>query len=244
MLHRSGPIAGFVWDIAMLFPWPGTLPRMCVMRRGRGLCVCVCSRACSHDWGGWARRVVVGVLAAETGLVAVVLMAWAQRAALRCLLRNKSFLYAGRGKPSIWLRLWGLGVKLLQGRKPLLFRRVLTAACAARQMRSAILVFCSECCEAGSRTPRADAPVRAASRAACRTSRCPRWSRRSRRSSNPRACCRATRSTGARAAAARGAVRYDRDAARRRTWHAPSCRRRAPRSRSTSRSSPGWRRTM
>lgn len=81
---RSGGLAHVVWAISTWFPWlPGTpLP------------------------------VRVGVLAAWAALGGMWLIAQAERALLRTLLADKTFLYAARS-PTPWVRAWFAAVRWL-----------------------------------------------------------------------------------------------------------------------------------
>ena len=81
---RSGAIANAVWNISLHFPWvPGT-----------------------------PLSVRVGVLAAWVSVLSLLVLALAQRWALRLLLADKSFIYSAR-KPTLWTRVWFLLVRSL-----------------------------------------------------------------------------------------------------------------------------------
>lgn len=58
----------------------------------------------------------VGILAAVTSFCIVLLIATVQRCLLRLLLRYKGFLYNAR-KPTLFMRIWGILMKLLIGNR-------------------------------------------------------------------------------------------------------------------------------
>jgi hypothetical protein len=89
---RNGKLATFVWDVSQLAPWlPGT-----------------------------SLPVRVGILAAWTAVSLLLLLALTQRILLRLLLSDKTFLTNARN-PTLWLKVWGLLVKMLTFRRPLLY---------------------------------------------------------------------------------------------------------------------------
>lgn len=89
---RSGPFADFIWKLGSKFPW---IP-------------------------GATTPLKVGVLAGWTSVASLFVIAATQRFLLKGLLRDKTFLYMAR-KPTTWLKMWGVMVKALTYKRPLLY---------------------------------------------------------------------------------------------------------------------------
>uniref|UniRef100_A0A7S1CRN0 Choline/carnitine acyltransferase domain-containing protein n=1 Tax=Bicosoecida sp. CB-2014 TaxID=1486930 RepID=A0A7S1CRN0_9STRA len=88
---RSGSVADVVWEIGLRLPWAD----------------------------GCGNKCRIGVLAAWTGLVFLLLVVFFQRSILRALLARNPFLK--RKVPRVWARVWAGLVMLLSGRKPLMY---------------------------------------------------------------------------------------------------------------------------
>ena len=110
---RTGPISSFVWNIAPYLDWT-YFPTLRAALDGLGL----------EKWDV-SRHVRIGVLAWWTGVVFCLLLAGLQRYWLRLLLSWQGWLF-GRPKGLLAkakVTLWGANVKLVSGRRPLLYSR-------------------------------------------------------------------------------------------------------------------------